>query len=170
MFARLIPIRTQHGVRSEIVLLAYGRWDQPVGETVWIDELTRQTARGFISQTAGTAGNYVAKSCSLVGEMETKIRNLPQGNLSCKETWWKENGAAILNHMGELCLEMYSNFIFLSERDVLSKITAENPTTTRPLWQSLMNTFKNETLNSCCERNFGFTSNESRRKPLIRGS
>ena len=73
MFARLIPIRTQHGVRSEIVLLAYGRWDQPVGETVWIDELTRQTARGFISQTAGTAGNYVAKSCSLVGEMEKKF-------------------------------------------------------------------------------------------------
>jgi len=136
MFARLIPIRTQHGVRSEIVLLAYGLWDQPVGETVWIDELTRQTARGFISQTAGTAANYVAKSCSLVGEMETKIRNLPQGNLSCKETWWKENGATILNH----------------------------------IWQSLMNTFKNETLNSCCERNFGFTSNESRRKPLIRGS
>ena len=29
--------------------------------------------------------------------------------------------------MGELCLEIYSNFIFLSERDVLSKITAENP-------------------------------------------
>lgn len=29
--------------------------------------------------------------------------------------------------MGELCLEIYSNFIFLPERDVLSKIPAENP-------------------------------------------
>ena len=44
------------------------------------------------------------------------------------------------------------------------------PTTTRPLWQSLINTFKNETLNLCCERNFGLTLNESRHRPLIRGS
>ena len=33
---------------------------------------------------------------------------------------------------------------------------------TRPLWQNLINTFKNETLDSCSERKFGFTLNESR--------
>ena len=64
-----------------------------------IGELTGQTsrrsyARGFkqdggkhtIRQTTGTAGNFDGKSCSLVGKMETKIRNLPQGNWSFKET------------------------------------------------------------------------------------
>jgi len=55
--------------------------------------LTGQTAHGSytrglkqdggkraIRQTTGTAGNFDGKSCSLVGEMGTKIRNLPQGN------------------------------------------------------------------------------------------
>ena len=174
MFARLIPIRTQHGVRSEIVLLAYGRWDQPVGETVWIDELTRQTARGFICQTASTTGNYDGKSCSLVGEMENKIRNLPQGNLSCKETWWNENGAAIKPY-GRVVFGNLLKFHLLTRagrslrRGRQIQFQQKILTTTRPLWQSLMNTFKNETINSCCERNFEFTSNESRRKPWFVG-
>ena len=99
MSAVLVTFRPQHGVRSKIIPLATAAEIKPVGRTDWIAELTRQTARrsytrGFkpdggkrvIRQTASTARNLDGKSSSLVGEMETKILNLPQGNWSCKET------------------------------------------------------------------------------------
>ena len=69
---------------------------KPVGETDQIGELTGQTSRGSYARgfkqdgrkyaIRQTAGNFDGKSCSLVGKMETKIRNLPQGNWSFKET------------------------------------------------------------------------------------
>ena len=81
-------------------------WDQTSWRNDRIDGLIGQSARGFkqdggkhaIHQTAGTAGNFDGKSCSLVGEMETKIRNLPQGNWAFKETRWNEGGAAFKPH------------------------------------------------------------------------
>ena len=80
----------------------------------------------------------------------------------------------LLNHIGEPCLEIYSNFIFLPERDDPAggeeKLPAENPDNYATVMAKFDSTFKNETLNLCCERNFGFTLNESRHKPLIRGS
>ena len=107
----LVPFRTQDGVRSEIVLLAYSCWDQTSRRNglnrridpsncarilhTWFQTRWRKVC---LCQTAGTTGNFDGKSRSFVGEMETKIRNLPQGNWSCKETWWNESGAAIKPH------------------------------------------------------------------------
>ena len=59
----------------------------------------------------------------------------------------------LLNHIGEPCLEIYSNFTYLPERDnpreEKRNFQPKTPTTTRPLWQGFMNTFKNGTLNLC---------------------
>ena len=143
MSAVLVPFRAQHGVRSGFVPLATAAGFKPVGRTDWIAELTRQTARGSytrgfkqdggkraIRQTAGTAGNFDGKSCSLVGKWKQKF-----------EIYLKVTGAAkkpdemkvglLLNHIGEPCLEIYSNVIFLLERDDPAggedKLPAENP-------------------------------------------
>ena len=57
----------------------------------------------------------------------------------------------LLNHIGELCLEIYSNFSYLPERDDPAggedKLPAENPDNYATVMASMMNTFKNETLN-----------------------
>ena len=63
----------------------------------------------------------------------------------------------LLNHIGEPCLEIYSNFIFLPERDDPAvgedKLPAENPDNYATVMAKFDKYFKNETLNLCCERN-----------------
>ena len=121
--AVLVPFRPQHGVRSEIFPLATAAEIKPVGRTEGIAELTRQTARrsytrGFkqdggkrvIRQTAGTSGNFDGRSCSLVGEMETKILIYLKAIGAAKKPDEMKVGL-LLNHIGEPCLEIYSNFI-----------------------------------------------------------
>lgn len=102
---------------------------KPVGETDKIGELTGQTSRrsyacGFtqdggkhaIRQTAGTAGNFDGKSCSLVGKMEQKFEIYLKAIGASKKPNEMKVGL-LLNHIGEPCLEIYLNYTYLPECD-----------------------------------------------------
>ena len=64
----------------------------------------------------GAARNLDSKSRPFVGKMETKFKIYLRAIGAAKKpdemkVW------LLLNHIGEPCLEIYSNFIFLPERD-----------------------------------------------------
>ena len=183
----LVPSRTQHGVRSGMFLLAYGCGDKTSRRNgsnrridrsnfarilrTWFQTRWRKACHSpnhrnrwefwwEIPLTRGENGNKNSKFTSRQLELQ---RNPMKWKWGCYKTT-SASRAWKFTRISPTYLSV------TTPREEKRNFQPKTPTTTRPLWQSLMNTFKNGTLNSCWERNFGFTLNENPRRPLIRGS
>ena len=107
----LVPFRTQHGVRSKIVLLAYSCWDQISRRNGLNTQIDRSNCTRILHMWFQTRWWKVChlpdcryrwkfrREIPLIhGGNGNKNLNLPQGNWSCKETWWNGSGTAIKPH------------------------------------------------------------------------
>ncbi|EDO29904.1 predicted protein, partial [Nematostella vectensis] len=82
-----------------------------------------------IREATRSIGNFERKSSVCLEKVEAKIRNLFEGHCHLHEAWPSQLGL-LLNHIGDKCLEIYSNFIFRPDQpnpDGGDPIPGENP-------------------------------------------
>ena len=86
----------------------------------------------------GTAANFYGKSCSRVRKWKQNFEIYLKAIGASKKPDEMKVGL-LLNHIGEPCLKIYSDFTYLTEpattREKKTNFQPKIPTTTRPLWQ-----------------------------------